>query len=79
MEAWRQRLLGGRKTFASEKETRIYLTPTGLLMEALSLKFQLLSIQFSELRSMTPALAPSVANIHHLTREIANLGLPQLN
>ena len=30
MEAWRQRLLGGRKTFVSEKE---HLTPTGLLME----------------------------------------------
>jgi len=39
MEAWRQRRLGGRKTFVSEKEPRtdyeprIPLTPTGLLME----------------------------------------------
>jgi hypothetical protein len=39
MEAWRQQLLGGRKTFVSEKEPgthyepRIPLTPTGLLME----------------------------------------------
>ena len=30
MEAWRQWPLGGRKTFGYEK---VYLTPTGLLME----------------------------------------------
>jgi hypothetical protein len=39
MEAWRQWLLGRRRTFVSEKEPRtdyeprIPLTPTGLLME----------------------------------------------
>jgi hypothetical protein len=38
MEAWRQWLLGGRKTFLCEKEKNYYepripLTPTGLLME----------------------------------------------
>src|SRR5689334_4232967 len=38
MEAWRQRLLGGKRTFVSKKtrtryEPRIPLTPTGLLME----------------------------------------------
>jgi hypothetical protein len=31
MEAWRQWLLGGRKTFVPEK--KIHLTPTGLLIE----------------------------------------------
>jgi hypothetical protein len=33
MEAWRQRLLGGRKNLVQQKNTRTYLTPTGLLME----------------------------------------------
>ena len=33
MEAWRQWLLGGRKTFVHKKQQRIDLTPTGLLME----------------------------------------------
>ncbi len=32
MEAWRQWLLGGRKKL-SNKKTKTYLTPTGLLME----------------------------------------------
>ena len=33
MEAWRQWLLGRRKTFVSENERKMHLTPTGLLME----------------------------------------------
>jgi hypothetical protein len=33
MEAWRQWLLGGRKTLVSENERKMHLTPTGLLME----------------------------------------------
>ncbi len=39
MEAWRQWLLGGKRSFVTEKEPRAYdepripLTPTGLLME----------------------------------------------
>jgi hypothetical protein len=33
MEAWRQRPLGGRRKRAEQKQTRIHLTPTGLLME----------------------------------------------
>jgi hypothetical protein len=33
MEAWRQWLLGGRKSYPHEEQKRIYLTPTGLLME----------------------------------------------
>jgi hypothetical protein len=34
MEAWRQWPLGRKKkTFVSEEERRIHLTPTGLLME----------------------------------------------
>jgi hypothetical protein len=32
MEAWRQWLLGGRKSL-SQKRNRAHLTPTGLLME----------------------------------------------
>jgi hypothetical protein len=49
MEAWRQWLLGGRKTFVGDQEPgtpyepRIPLTPTGLLMEAISLIGPLLS------------------------------------
>jgi hypothetical protein len=33
MEAWRQWPLGGRRKRAEQKQTRIHLTPTGLLME----------------------------------------------
>src|SRR5262249_35055970 len=33
MEAWRQWLLGGGKNLVQRKTKRIYLTPTGLLME----------------------------------------------
>jgi hypothetical protein len=33
MEAWRQWLLGGRRKRAYQKQTKITLTPTGLLME----------------------------------------------
>ncbi len=33
MEAWRQWPLGGRTKRAYQKQTRINLTPTGLLME----------------------------------------------
>ena len=33
MEAWRQWLLGEEKNYPHEVQKRIYLTPTGLLME----------------------------------------------
>jgi hypothetical protein len=33
MEAWRQWLLGGKKSFSQKKNTDFNLTPTGLLME----------------------------------------------
>jgi len=33
MEAWRQWPLGGRRKRAYQKQTKITLTPTGLLME----------------------------------------------
>jgi hypothetical protein len=33
MEAWRQWLLGGEKNLVQRRTKRIYLTPTGLLME----------------------------------------------
>ena len=38
MEAWRQWQLGRRKNLVQRKTKRILLTPTGLLMEAISLK-----------------------------------------
>jgi hypothetical protein len=33
MEAWRQRLLGGRTNLVQRKTKPTHLTPTGLLME----------------------------------------------
>jgi hypothetical protein len=36
MEAWRQWLLGERKNNVSRSQSKMDLTPTGLLMEALS-------------------------------------------
>jgi len=38
MEAWRQRPLGGEKNLTQRKNETTHLTPTGLLMEAISLK-----------------------------------------
>ena len=35
MEAWRQRRAGEKKRRVEQNETRIHLTPTGLLMEGL--------------------------------------------
>jgi hypothetical protein len=53
MEAWRQWLLGERKTLLCDKRTkthyepRILLTPTGLLMEAFTL-IESLELAFSD-------------------------------
>jgi hypothetical protein len=40
MEAWRQWPLGGRRKRAYQKQTKITLTPTGLLMEGDYTKYE---------------------------------------
>src|SRR5215470_11226037 len=49
MEAWRRLILGGEKPFASEKEQRIRLTPTGLFMEGDCMRVRLLFASFERL------------------------------
>jgi len=46
MEAWRQWLLGGRRKRAYQKQTKITLTPTGLLMEGVITNYGPQAAQF---------------------------------
>jgi hypothetical protein len=43
MEAWRQRRAGEKKKGVEQYETRIHLTPTGLLMEGVYTNYSVVS------------------------------------
>ena len=67
MEAWRQRRAGEKRQRLEQNETRIHLTPTGLLMEGGycrgdfernrdATSFDLLNFSIGVLSSVTPSV-----------------------